>query len=391
MKWLVPVALALIPLLTWIPLTIMDPALRIAITPYWFLACLALLGVAWVIGQHDPILGLIVGYMALRAVPAEYPGYVEQIVSVPPEARGAIKVIIPTPLGAIPGGSLEVTIMFALGACLLLAVQSIPSAYTRRALLVVAGSQLVYLALQWMGIDPIWARGEHRAMRRLGTLGQENYVGAVLGMIGPLAPLWLLPGFLAGFRLAANNLTGAFSLAAGLARRWGLSWGIIGVAGFVGLVLVGAFPPPTLRLRQIVWRSALSDYTWWSWLIGHGWGAWPYRGSLSHPPIGERFLTAHNEWVQGYYEGGLLFLVLIGWWLWAHREAWVGMWGGGVLAVGVSTLGFFTFHAAIPAMVAIAIVGGALRAATEGGPSTTFSFRDAYDSVRAKWLSLRHR
>lgn len=357
-----------LPLLTWIPITAIHSHQVVGQTPYWLLWILALLVTASVIGQADGILGVIVAYAALRAVPADWWGSCLARIPYTVQAMQPLQVSC----GPFPQGSLEVALLIAIGAAFILMIQHVEPAHTRLAMLTAAAIQGVYVVAQWRGWDPIWRGFDVGTMQLLGTLGQPNYVASVLAIATPLAAWWVWPF---GFSLIAlcDNLGGLIAATIGICRRYGVSWIIIGIAGAAAFSISLIVPPLSFDERLTVWLSAIRDQTWWTWLIGHGWSSWLNHFASIHPQtmmfagggFGQVYMQAHNDFVQAFYEGGAFFIGLIGWWIYSKRACWSGPYGGTAVSVLVVACGFFLFHAAYPGLYGLAAVGMAIRAERE--------------------------
>lgn len=246
---------------------------------------------------------------------------------------------------------------------MLVAVRSLSEHMRRwiRPLLIGGGLlQVAYVAQQALGYDVIWMGAEKGPARALGTLGQENFVGAYLGILLPVAPLWLAPAFVLGLILA-KSVTGMIAGLVGLLWQQRAPWwiwaaSVAGVALMLGTIAHG---PVSLLVRLNVWWVALTHQTPWTVLVGHGLGAWPMEFPLIQPwqGIGEFYLQAHNEYVQWGYEAGLFGVALAGRWLWVHRAALTGSWGGGVVAVLLVSCAMFPFHVAILGLLAVTVLG----------------------------------
>mgnify|MGYP001564265875 CR=1 FL=1 len=238
--------------------------------------------------------------------------------------------------------------------------------------LVVSGlAQITYAAAQWFKWDPLW--GALASSQPHGTLGNPNWFGAYLAIVTPLAPWPLLPVFIAGLLLANARL--AFAAAAvGVAWRLRGTWARGGVLA-AGLAMVALLSVVTRDASGV----ASAGYRWqiWGWAVGDvltqtpmvGWGpgAWYWRVPAIQlargNPMVELFEHAHNEVVQLLYEAGVISLVLVAGWLWAHRRPLFSgtPWAGAVAALAVTALGMFPFHVPPLAALGCVVLVGATR------------------------------
>lgn len=278
-------------------------------------ACL----VAW-IAQDDPWLGLLAGYWGVRA--------------------------IFSPL------ALAFEAMFmALVCVVLLCVARLAGPSLRNILLVVAGLQAA-LAIVQACLGSV----------ANGSVGNSNYLGNLLAMVTPLAPVWMLPLLLGGV-VASKSAMAVLAVSAGLAYRWPRQ-----IPAILALIGVGftwrGFLFESWATRWQVWQIG-----WWdalqSPLIGHGPSGWllrvPLQQHAAQVPDGI-YAAAHNEYLQAFHAGGILLVALIGLWAWAHRASWRDpMWGGAALALAVSAIGFFPLQTAATAIVAVTVLGAATR------------------------------
>ena len=337
----------LLPWLTWMLLTTPNPHLAVTQTPFWlFLMGMLLVGCAVVL-RLDPWLGALVGYLLLRSV---WPAF---------------------------SNTFEAALVVTMGACALVSLRFVPLTWHKdlATIFTVGGVlQVGYVAIQAFGYDPIWMGVTHGTTRLLGTLGNENYVGAYVGMLMPLAPLWALPVLALGLILT-HSMNGALAASVGLLvrfRRSRLAWG--GVALLLAIVLwrqgvASAWLGSSIQTRWIVWQAAIHDLGWWQWLWGYGLGGWGARLPNGVQPwvgVGEWFAQAHNDYLQLLYEGGLVAVGLLGAWLWRHRQMFAHpRWGGAAAAVLATALFMFPFHLAVLGLTGLIILGLATCVATQ--------------------------
>lgn len=275
------------------------------------------------IASEDPWLGLLAGYWTIRGAAS------------------------PLPL------AFESTFM-ALVCVLLLVVAKSGGPSLRTLLLAVAALQ-AGLALYQMA----------HGFPANGSVGNTNYLGALVAMVTPLAPVWLLPLLLGGV-VASKSAMAVLAAAAGLAFRWPAQLPALAALVGVGFLWRG-FDLTSWATRWQVWQLGWADATasWGSLLVGHGPSGWLMR----FPAIQHRagvpdgiYAAAHNEYLQALHAGGLVLVALLGVWVWAHRRDFAdGPCGGAAVAIAVSALGFFPFQTAATALVAVTILGAATR------------------------------
>lgn len=269
----------------------------------------------------------------------------------------------------------EVTEMLVLSACLLMMAEDMsPSLQANLVLaLVVAGLfEVIYGVQQWIGYDVLWHGTQQIVPIKaiFGTLGNSNYYGVYLAMIAPLAPWWAVPFFVVGIILSHSLLAmGAVSLALLWRVRANRRFVIGGaVLAFASLVLIaalkGAVPLSGMAHRLAVWKLALDHLTEWQWLVGLGPGSWaetvPFLQRAAQIYPNEVFIQGHNEWIQLVYENGLVAMLCLSGWLWAHKRAWTGLYGPALVSVMVCSFGMFGVRLAITGCVALAILSLAL-------------------------------
>ncbi len=341
-SWLPLGLVVALPWLTWVPWLEYDAAKAVTDTPLWIwtVASFGCLGI-WLM-QWDKWAGLFLVYLAARCVTYD----------------------VPT--------AYEVLVLTATGVIFLLVVQR--SSLTTETIvgwLTITGLwQVAYVVQQAFGMDVLWAGGGAlHEMFRSGTLGNANFVGAYLAVIGALVSWWLIPLFLLGI-VAAKSLTGLVALGVALLVRYKASawvWLTAGLSLSGWLLWHGA---ASLHVRLLAWTRALQALDWSGWLIGNGLGTWgvlspamrPVPGTGGAAGIGELFVHAHNEYLQVLYEAGLIGLGLVLIWMVAHRRMFRHpVFGGGAVAVAVTALTMFPFHLAVLSATNLAVLGLAMR------------------------------
>ncbi|MEN6404657.1 MAG: hypothetical protein ABFD94_22120, partial [Armatimonadia bacterium] len=98
-------------------------------------------------------------------------------------------------------------------------------------------------------------------------------------------------------------------------------------------------------------------------ILGYGVGSWAlWTPQANGWGATEIFGTAHNEYLQGLYEFGILGVLLVGCWLWRHRRALAAApYGSGMVALAVECVAMFPFHIAAVALPALVLLGLATR------------------------------
>lgn len=189
----------------------------------------------------------------------------------------------------------------------------------------------------------------------MGSIGNEKYFGAMLALAGAVAPPWLvvLPAF--GVWLTKSTLAAA-ALAVGLIvrmRSWTVALAVTVFGGWVYVWREGhdAGVGGSILSRLDAWGLALRDL-FHAPLMGRGMGAWftriPELQKAADPtgaPI-EVYYNSHSDVLQWAYEGGLIGVGILVWfllWLW-RRGAFHGPWGGALAALGVLVIALHPFH-----------------------------------------------
>lgn len=334
-------AAVVLPWTTWLRFAAPTPEAAAEATPLFLFTLAALLvGAVLLVRAGDPFLGAFVALAALLT--------------------------LRTPTA----WALECAQWIAFGSLLLSAVRALPRAWHPTVVGALAlGSvlQLVYCLHRALGADVLWlglAPAAHlHDNTMIGTLGNENHVGALLALVIPLASPWLWPLLLAGLVLTKSGVALA-AAGVGLLVRY-RSWRVAAVlvVAAAALLLVRGPSLISAKVRVKIWALGLWDLGQrpLDALIGAGPGSWYERV----PTLQRRFWISGNEWfghahsepVQLVYEFGTVgFACLIGWLL-HHRALWRGRYAGACAALVIVSLGSFPFHVAPLAMVALVILG----------------------------------
>ena len=327
--WLLIGGIVLLPLVTWWTLASPNRVLAVRETPTWLLTILLLLVLASWVWDQDRWLGAFIAYWVLWDMPF----------------RGPL--------------AHEMVLLVALGAVGLCAVRLIPRSSHPSVRFVLVGVgllQCLSIFGQTMGYEPLWAGLMTTPNRPVGTLGNETWVATLLAVIAPLAPWYLLPLFFLALYLT-HSLMGMVAASVAVLILYRESYTVITLAyaGALALIVDPSHLLASWSIRWAVWMQALTDQTWLTVLIGRGPGAWLMQPRMAQ---GELFLWAHNEFLQLFYEGGLVALVLLAGWLWAHRTPLARLpYGASVVALGGMGLTMFPFHLAITGLLGIVVLG----------------------------------
>lgn len=337
--WLVAAVAAGLPWVTWIPLTTDNPHFAVIQTPHWLWTLAGLAALACWLVSVDAWLGWLLAWAVIASVSAPWPA------------------------------TLETSITLSLGIVALVSVREIPVAQHGRIcawLTWASVAEVLYLLQQWAGWDLLWRPWLTDDMQIVGTLGNANYVGAYLAIVTPVVQPWAIPLLVGGIGLT-HSFTGIVAAGIGLCLRYGVKgtwWGLVGLCLTVAFVLHGVI---SFEVRGRVWWAALQDQTLWTLLVGHGLGGWISRFPLIQPwqGVGEYFLQAHNEYLQWYYELGVVGLGLLAGWLWSHRRWFTGRYQGAVVSTAMVSFTMFPFHLAAVGAAGVLVLGLAWAAERE--------------------------
>jgi hypothetical protein len=243
------------------------------------------------------------------------------------------------------------------------------------AICIVALLNVCMQVLQVSNIDPLYAPRYGERDITVGLMSNQNEVSALLAFSFPafLRGKWkwgLIP-LMFGF-IAAKTTGGVMALGAGVvfwAWLQGHFWKALAAAA-VGLTLyvlvVDGFQ---MFDRWYAWMHGLKLWKQ-HWLLGGGIGHWKII-MQQIPPDQQWWTTAHNEYVQGLFEMGIGFAVILGGYLLniykrgvrLFRER-IGIVRGGsgapmglcltaLVIIGVNSLVNFPFHIAITGFLAV--------------------------------------
>lgn len=228
--------------------------------------------------------------------------------------------------------------------------------------------QIIYATHQIYQYDILmlgWERNEW--VQPHGTIGFHTYFAALVAIVAPIAPVALLP-FLAYGVVLGKSVVAVIAFIVGVSishklPKW--TWVSGAIVTLLATILYRQhFNLNTLASRLEAWRLGLTTQT--NYLFGQGFGAWyvdipAAQAKTGYVGVIELFLQAHNEFIQLFYEGGLIALVLVGGFLWSHRAMFMTSFGGSLVSILITSCLLFPFHITSLAVVIVAIIGMALR------------------------------
>lgn len=236
----------------------------------------------------------------------------------------------------------------------------------KHGLMIVICFQLVFIGLQLVYYDPLyfgWTKRPEIFVH--GTFGHHNFLGAFLAMTGAIAPVWFIPFVFVGLWFA-NSLLSFIALFIALAVRFRVI--VNKYALFFVSVLSAGFLLWFFRLKSRdsfytridAWSTAMSLMDWKTTFFGHGIGQWYVKvpRAQSAQGITEVFYQAHNEYLQLFFETGLVGVALLVWWVHENR---VMFQNSAVVAIAVSCLGIYLFHLAPLSLTAVLLIAMATR------------------------------
>lgn len=240
--------------------------------------------------------------------------------------------------------------------------------------------QVAYLIVQYMNVDyifyPITAAGAARPEVKaplVGFLGNKNVLGVYLAFCLPLFRVyyrWLIPVILFALFITKCSMGIVAGVAAliffeffsSIATRkyWKLGVVILLSAG----LLVGFFLKiDTMGLERVeIWKECFKQTFGWRSVVGRGMARFKHMMIIDE--TGTEWTNPHNEYIQIYFELGLIgLLIFLGYFvdtfrkflrMFKDRQALVL--ASGVVAVLISCIGMFPFQLAPTALVAITYI-----------------------------------
>jgi hypothetical protein len=238
------------------------------------------------------------------------------------------------------------------------------------AMVIIAIANCLLMLLQAFNLDPLYRpiRGGHDLAT--GFMSNRNETSALLAFCLPAffrgRWLLLLPLLLVGLVLAQSvgGILGAVTGAVFIltAQRPGSIKFVFPVAVIVLVVFCWLVDPPGINHRLQCWLPAIAAAK--KRLLGYGLGNW--KVVTENVRLGgTRFFTVHNEFIQGWFESGLLFFVpLIGYatrlikrfsscnWE-ADNQVNPSLPLAALIIIAVNSAVNFPFHVATTAMIAV--------------------------------------
>lgn len=242
-----------------------------------------------------------------------------------------------------------------------------------------------------------WVLATNRAGQVHGTMGHRTGYGIYLAMLTPLAlgivpwPWnWLLVMVYGVGIVLSDSMVAALAVVAGILWMapglWLVSLAFVVLGGLYRFgpnawqrwrtplqdrdwrpghwgrwyVLTGIVKP--WRGRLAVWQATLPRCRMWpQWLIGHGAGAFQLdaRRWMSRSGLREVYSEAHNDYLEGFYEYGVVGTAALGLWLWTVWSAitWGSPFVGMLLTAGVAmTLNFPLRVAPTATLILLAVI-----------------------------------
>lgn len=288
----------------------------------------------------------------------------------------------------------ETTMLSVLGvvALLLLRTMSVRHRLLSIRLVVLGAVAVSILALvQATGFDPVW----WTEYGSVSTFGNTAYVACLVAVVLPFAPIWSVP-ILVGALIVTKASLPMLAAMLGLAwrfRQW--RWQLAALAlpmmgAMVWLRGTGEFLHSQVY-RFDIWKMALANMTWKTWIYGNGPGSWfdqiPKLQDVLKVHPGYYFTYAHNEWLQLIWEAGAgVGLVLMVGWLWSHRTMFASPYGGSVVAMLVLSTGWFIFHLPNVVPTLLIVLGSAVAWVPSPVPAEQEDYIPYMNAIRTKGL-----
>jgi hypothetical protein len=188
-------------------------------------------------------------------------------------------------------------------------------------------------------------------IRVFGSLGNPNHSGALVACLMPFLPWFLIPVAVVALILAKSAMPAICALVAmsvfiliktGRARF--IPWIFVSLTVLAAFLVGGVFEKTFLSdtHRIEVWAKALGEIG--VAFIGKG-IAWVPVEFSKHLIHGQKFYQLHNEWLELYSMGGLLFSVVAIYLIYPSvKNISVPQTSAALMALLVNSLGNFTFH-----------------------------------------------
>lgn len=216
-----------------------------------------------------------------------------------------------------------------------------------------------------------------------GSMGQRTGLGIFLAILSPLALTlpgpwsWLLVGYYAIGMMLAKSAVASLAATVGLLWVAPLAWPWLVLGGIVAVGLRtfkfsrDSFWEPmnrakrrvvyakfrhvgdSIEARKRVWAMTLErGREWPAWLVGHGPGAFNEHGprwtALLQGRMADLYKECHNDYLEFWYEHGLVGLAAVAWFLWRFQSglAWGDPVTGAFVTLGMTMLANFPLKVA---------------------------------------------
>lgn len=245
-------------------------------------------------------------------------------------------------------------------------------------LCVVAMANVLMLALQAFNIDPLYAPVSGGKEELVGLMSNQNEVSALLAVCA-FAFLrearWFGLVAVVGGLVLARSFGGALAAGAGMSlflilRGHRFLGAALPAAGLLMFLIIDA---PTVHERVAAWTVGTEQYLA-HWVSGFGVGHWQIEFMHNPDPrLGPKvWQYAHNEYLQGLFEMGPLFLVFVTGYAvniirrtaMLYRTIPLNLLKGlhpylaGAFAVAVNSGVNFLFHIGPTAIIAVTVLAG---------------------------------
>ena len=234
--------------------------------------------------------------------------------------------------------------------------------------------QSVYAIQQYMGYDILWFGFHHNNGFVHGTLGNPNYLASFQVLMASISPLSLVWFVIPGIVLSHSYLgvLGFILVMVVRLRNFWISYlAILGGLGIAGLELVwrqfyhySLFWKISWDERLAIWWLSLEDIASNSPAFGFGLGGFFQRAPDLQFNSGllikfmQFYAQAHNEYVQYFYEAGVVGLALLVCLLVKFRKHLVHP---HLVGIGITSFGMFPFHIMSLGIPACVLIGLAMR------------------------------
>jgi len=228
-------------------------------------------------------------------------------------------------------------------------------------LCIIAILNSIILCLQYFGIDPIFASlGGGDIVHKTGLMANQNETSAVLALCFPafLRNKWkfFIPFIFVGFFIT-GSFGGFIAVIAGLIYYlWSrINKGVLFVSVLIAIIAFTMVDNFWSQHRLDTWIVAFKLYTQ-HFIFGSGIGHWKYvfEGINIKGYEGTVMLQAHNEFVQGVFEMGIPFIVvLIGFILSLRIKKLDDIFKVAMIIILINCSVNFTLHIAVTAYIVL--------------------------------------